>query len=189
MTDLIESTLRGLSGESCLRRMRDLQPRVQRRGVARAGGSDGVRPPPQPRDDRNSRFVSRSGGRIGRAPASTMGARHAAGLRCDCTSWRISEFARPGRHGPCSGKLWSQRRPAGQGQTTLRPRECLLFRHSASTRSARDRGVNKNDRFVMNGYCFAQTHDLQLDCLLPGIFINTSSTKFRRGEPVSAHAI
>lgn len=42
----------------------------------------------------------------------------------------------------------------------------------------RDRGVNKNDRFVMNGYCFAQTHDLQLDCLLPGIFINTSSTNF-----------
>jgi len=63
-------------------------------------------------------------------------------------------------------------------------------------------GVNKNDRFVMNGYCFAQTmvevlkragndltrenvmkqataiHDLQLDCLLPGIFINTSSTNF-----------
>ena len=30
----------------------------------------------------------------------------------------------------------------------------------------------------MNGYCFAQTHDLQLDCLLPGILINTSSTNF-----------
>ena len=63
-------------------------------------------------------------------------------------------------------------------------------------------GANKNDRFVMNGYCFAQTmvevlkragddltrenvmkqataiHDLQLDCLLPGIFINTSPTNF-----------
>jgi branched-chain amino acid transport system substrate-binding protein len=63
-------------------------------------------------------------------------------------------------------------------------------------------GVNKNDRFVMNGYCFAQTmvevlkradndltrenvmkqataiHNLELDCLLPGIFINTSSANF-----------
>ena len=63
-------------------------------------------------------------------------------------------------------------------------------------------GANKNDRFVMNGYCFAQTmvevlkragsdltrenvmkqattlHDLQLDCLLPGIVINTSPTNF-----------
>jgi branched-chain amino acid transport system substrate-binding protein len=57
-------------------------------------------------------------------------------------------------------------------------------------------GVNKNDRFVMNGYCFAQTmvevlkradNDLtrenvmkqaELDCLLPGIFINTSSANF-----------
>jgi len=62
-------------------------------------------------------------------------------------------------------------------------------------------GVNKNDRFVMNGYCLqtmvevlkradndltrenvmkqaTAIHNLELDCLLPGIFINTSSTNF-----------
>src|SRR5258705_11975080 len=67
-----------------------------------------------------------------------MGPGHLACLRHDRASWRISEFARPRRGGSCGGQLWAQRRTVDQGQTTVRPRQRLPFRHSAADPSARN---------------------------------------------------
>ena len=109
-------------GDCGLAGLRALHPRIQRRGLASAGGGDGLRPSPRPCARRNSRSVRRSLGQARGASASPMGSRHSRGLRCDGASWRISEPPGRGRRAPCDEELWPQRRGADQGQAALRSR-------------------------------------------------------------------
>ena len=129
----VQRRLSGLRRAARNRAPRDILLReVDRRPPA---GGDGVRPSSRSRADRNPRVVPRPVGPAGRAPASTLGPRHAADFQADRPSRRISESAGRGRGGPRGRKLWSQRRTAGHGQAALRSRQRLQFRNPAAAGS------------------------------------------------------